>query len=185
MTDVCALPDLPYDRSALEPHVSGRIMEVHHDEHHAAYVKSANATLDRLQEMRGNSDFGAIAMLEKNLGFHVSGQVLHSVFWTNLSPEGGGEPDDALRALIDDTFGGFDAFRWQITEAAGTIQGSGWALALWVPVALASSCSRSTITRATTARARCRCLPSTHGSTPTTCSTRAERPSSSTPSGTS
>ena len=133
--DVYTLPDLPYDPGALEPHISGRIMELHHDKHHAAYVKGANTTLEKLHEMRGKGDFTTISMLEKNLAFHVSGHVLHSVFWTNLSPDGGGEPEGALADVIDDAFGGFSVFRQQMTEAAATIQGSGWALASWEPVA--------------------------------------------------
>src|SRR3954467_15171886 len=89
------LPDLPYDPGALEPHISGRIMELHHDKHHAAYVKGANTALEKLQETRTQNDFATISMLERNLAFHVSGHVLHSVFWTNLSPDGG-EPSGAL-----------------------------------------------------------------------------------------
>ena len=135
MSDTYALPDLAYDFAALEPHISGRIMELHHDKHHAGYVKGANTTLEKLQEMRGKGDFTALTMLERNLAFHVSGHILHSVFWTNLSPDGGGEPDGALAEILDDTFGGALAFRQQMTEAAATIQGSGWALASWEPTA--------------------------------------------------
>jgi Fe-Mn family superoxide dismutase len=133
--DLYVLPDLAYDPAALEPHISGRIMELHHDKHHAAYVKGANTALHKLEEIREKGDFTAISMLEKNLAFNVSGHVLHSVFWTNLSPDGGGEPTGDLGGLIDTTFGGFPAFRQQMTEAASTIQGSGWALASWEPVA--------------------------------------------------
>jgi superoxide dismutase, Fe-Mn family len=133
--DLYALPDLPYDPGALEPHISGRIMALHHDKHHAGYVKGANAALERLHDVREKGDFSLISMLEKNLAFNVSGHVLHSVFWTNLSPHGGGEPVGDLRGLIDETFGGFPTFRQQMTEAASTIQGSGWALASWEPVA--------------------------------------------------
>jgi Fe-Mn family superoxide dismutase len=135
MSDTYALPDLAYDFGALEPHISGRIMELHHDKHHAGYVKGANTALERLHEMRGKGDFTALTMLERNLAFHVSGHILHSVFWTNLSPDGGGEPDGALAEILDDTFGGALAFRQQMTEAAATIQGSGWALASWEPTA--------------------------------------------------
>lgn len=136
MTDtVYTLPDLPYDPGALEPHISARIMELHHDKHHAAYVKGANAALDKLSDIREKGDFSTIAMLEKNLAFHVSGHVLHSLFWTNLSPDGGGVPEGSLADALDETFGGFPAFRQQMTEAAATIQGSGWALASWEPVA--------------------------------------------------
>lgn len=135
MTEIYTLPDLPYDPGALEPHVNGRIMELHHRKHHAGYVKGANETLERLHEMRGKGDFSVVSMLEKNLAFHVSGHVLHSLFWTNLSPNGGGEPTGDLADVLDDTFGGVLPFRQQMQEAASTIQGSGWALASWEPVA--------------------------------------------------
>lgn len=92
MADTYTLPDSPYDAGALEPHISGRIMELHHAKHHAAYVKGANTALEQLAEARGELDFGAVSMLQKNLAFNVSGHVLHSLFWTNLSPDGGGEP---------------------------------------------------------------------------------------------
>ena len=135
MTEPYRLPDLPYDPGALEPHISGRIMELHHDKHHATYVKGANTALEKLEEMRANCDFATLAMLERNLAFNVSGHVLHGVFWTNLSPDGGGEPTGDLAETIGSTFGGFDAFKAQMKEAAATIQGSGWALASWEPVA--------------------------------------------------
>jgi Fe-Mn family superoxide dismutase len=133
--DIYALPDLEYDPGALEPHISGRIVSLHHDKHHAGYVKGANAALARLREVRLTEDFTAISMLEKDLAFIVSGHVLHSLLWTNLSPHGGGEPEGELAELIALTFGGFRLFRQQMTKAAATIQGSGWALASWEPVA--------------------------------------------------
>jgi Fe-Mn family superoxide dismutase len=130
-----ALPDLPYDYGALEPHVSGEIMELHHGKHHAAYVKGANAALENLADARDSDDFTMITKLQKDLAFHVSGHVLHSVFWTNLSPDGGGKPDGVLGEQIDQDFGSFDRFRAHMTEAANTVQGSGWALAAWEPAA--------------------------------------------------
>jgi Fe-Mn family superoxide dismutase len=129
------LPDLPYDQGALEPHISGEIMELHHGKHHAAYVKGANAALDNLAQARESDDFTMITKLQKDLAFHVSGHVLHSVFWTNLSPDGGGKPDGVLGEQIDQDFGSFDRFRAHMTEAANTVQGSGWALAAWEPEA--------------------------------------------------
>src|SRR6266478_851867 len=90
------LPDLPYDYAALEPHYSARLLELHHDKHHAAYVSGANTTLEKLAEARQKSDFAAINQLQKNLAFHLSGHVLHSLFWRNLSPHGGGEPQGEL-----------------------------------------------------------------------------------------
>jgi superoxide dismutase, Fe-Mn family len=128
------LPELDYDYGALEPHISGQIMELHHDKHHAAYVKGANTALEKLDTARGTADFSTISMLEKNLAFNLSGHVLHSVFWTNLSPDGGGEPTGELAEAIGTTFGGFASFRAQMIEAASTIQGSGWALASWEPI---------------------------------------------------
>jgi superoxide dismutase, Fe-Mn family len=129
------LPELPYDYAALEPHISGEIMELHHDKHHATYVKGANTALEELASARAGDDFDAITRLQKDLAFHVSGHVLHSLFWTNLSPNGGGEPTGELGEVLDATFDGFPGFRQQMTEAAASIQGSGWALASWEPVA--------------------------------------------------
>ncbi|MDQ3758226.1 MAG: superoxide dismutase [Actinomycetota bacterium] len=130
--EIYRLPDLPYDYGALEPHVSGRIMELHHDKHHAAYVKGANTALEKLHEARQSDEFDTITQLEKNLAFHLSGHVLHSIFWTNLAPDGG-DPSPALCERFDE-LGGIDRFRRHMTEAAATIQGSGWALAAWEPV---------------------------------------------------
>ena len=133
MPDVYTLPELRYDPAALEPHLCARIVELHHGKHHAAYVAGANKALERLAEMRAGGDFSLIAMLEKDLAFNVSGHVLHSVYWTNLSGAGGGEPTGELATTVDETFGSFDAFRSQLAAAAKAVQGSGWALASWDP----------------------------------------------------
>ena len=117
------LPDLPYDYSALEPHVSGQIMELHHDKHHAAYVAGANTTLEKLAGARDKDDFGPIVGLEKTLAFHISGHVLHSIFWKNLSPDGGGKPEGELADAIAEHLGSFDAFKAQLSEAATNVQG--------------------------------------------------------------
>ncbi len=128
---VYELPDLPYDYSALEPHISAQIMELHHDKHHAAYVKGANTALEKMAEARDKGDFGAINKLEKDLAFHLGGHVNHSVFWKNMSPDGGDKPDGELAAAIDEYFGSFDGFRSQFTENANAIQGSGWSILVW------------------------------------------------------
>jgi Fe-Mn family superoxide dismutase len=127
------LPSLAYDYGALEPHVAGRIMELHHGKHHAAYVEKANATLDAIAEARDRNDFAAIAPLERALSFHLSGHVLHSLFWSNLSPDGGGKPTGDLAAAITDGFGSFDRFRAQMIATAATVTGSGWAALVWEP----------------------------------------------------
>jgi Fe-Mn family superoxide dismutase len=128
------LPDLPYDFGALEPHYSGEILELHHDKHHAAYVTGANTTLEKLADSRDKEDFGAIVGLEKTLAFNVSGHVLHSIFWKNLSPDGGDKPDGDLGAALDEHFGSFDAFKAQLTQATATVQGSGWGVLAWEPL---------------------------------------------------
>jgi Fe-Mn family superoxide dismutase len=128
------LPDLPYDYSALEPHISGTIMELHHDKHHAAYVKGANDALEQLAQAREKQDFTRLAALERMLAFHLSGHVLHSIFWQNLMPKGGGRPKDDLAAAIQDGFGGFEKFQRQMNEAAASIMGSGWAALVWEPI---------------------------------------------------
>jgi Fe-Mn family superoxide dismutase len=129
------LPELPYAFGALEPHLSARIVELHHGKHHAAYVAGANTALEKLEEARTKGDFAAIAALERALAFNVSGHVLHSIFWTNLAPKAGGKPDGALAQAIDKDFGSFDAFKKQLTAAASTIMGSGWAALVWEPLA--------------------------------------------------
>ncbi|GAA1460771.1 superoxide dismutase [Nocardiopsis exhalans] len=126
-----SLPELPYDYAALEPWISGQIMELHHDKHHAAYVAGANGALEKLAAAREADDFSTITMLEKNLAFHLGGHVNHSVFWKNLSPEGGDKPEGELAAAIDDQFGSFDAFRAHFNAAATSLQGSGWAILAW------------------------------------------------------
>ncbi|MGD9798320.1 MAG: superoxide dismutase [Acidimicrobiia bacterium] len=129
-----SLPDLPYDVTALEPHYAAEALELHHDKHHAAYVTGANQTVERLAEARASEEFDAIVGLQKALAFHVSGHVLHSLFWKNLSPDGGGRPEGELAAAIDDAFGGFDALRSQLTAATTSVQGSGWGALAWEPL---------------------------------------------------
>jgi len=125
------LPDLQYDYGALEPHISARIMQLHHDKHHKTYVDGANTALEHLEEARGKGDFSRIAALEESLAFNLSGHVLHSIFWRNLSPDGGGKPAGELASAIDRDFGSFDQFKQQLTKAAATCMGSGWGALIW------------------------------------------------------
>jgi len=128
------LPDLPYDYAALEPHISARIMELHHDKHHKAYVDGANKGIEQLMEARKKNDFHLIAAIEHALAFNVSGHVLHSIFWQNMSPDGGDRPKGELARLIDRDFGSFDVFKKQLLNAAQTIMGSGWGALVFDPV---------------------------------------------------
>jgi Fe-Mn family superoxide dismutase len=117
-------------------------MQLHHDKHHAAYVKKANETLEKLDEARDKSDFTPIGGLEKALAFNLSGHVLHSLFWRNMTPKGGGRPKGELANAITRDFGSFDGFQKQITEVAGTIMGSGWGALVYEPMAGRLLCSQ-------------------------------------------
>jgi Fe-Mn family superoxide dismutase len=128
------LPDLPYDYADLEPHMSAKILELHHGKHHAAYVKNANAVLERLEEARKKEDFTSLAAFEKSLAFNLSGHVLHSIFWQNMKKDGGGEPQGSLASAINRDLGGFQMFQRQMSEVAATIMGSGWAALVWEPI---------------------------------------------------
>lgn len=125
------LPDLDYDYGSLAPHIAPEIMELHHGKHHAAYVAGANAALEQLAEARDKGSFGLINKLEKDLAFHLGGHINHSVFWKNMSPEGGGVPEGELAAAIAEFFGSFDAFKAQFGANANAIQGSGWSMLVW------------------------------------------------------
>jgi Fe-Mn family superoxide dismutase len=128
------LPDLPYDYAALEPHISAKIMELHHDKHHATYVAGANTALAQLAEARDTGNLANVNKLEKDLAFNLGGHVNHSIFWTNLSPNGGDKPTGELEAAINEFFGSFDKFVAHFTAAATGIQGSGWAVLSWDPL---------------------------------------------------
>ncbi len=128
------LPDLAYDYGALEPHISARIMELHHSKHHKAYVDGANNALAGLEEARETGNFANINRLEKDLAFHLGGHINHSIFWTNLAPKSGGAPEGELAAAIDEFFGSFEKFQAHFTAVSMGIQGSGWGVLSWDPV---------------------------------------------------
>lgn len=122
------LPELPYASNALEPHVDTKTMEIHHGKHHAAYVSKLNAAIEgtdmagkSLDElMVSNSDNAAV---RNNGGGHWN----HSLFWSIMSPNGGGQPSGALASAIESAFGSYDAFKEKFSTAAATRFGSGWA----------------------------------------------------------
>ena len=128
------LPELDYDYGALEPHISGRIMELHHSKHHNTYVGGANTALEKLAEAREKEDYASTPLLLKNLQFNLGGHTNHSIFWKNLTPNGQGRPEGELAAAIDEYFGSFEKFQAQFTQAALTIQGSGWAILAYEPI---------------------------------------------------
>ena len=125
------LPELAYDYSALEPYISGEIMELHHSKHHAAYVAGANTALEKMAEARDTNNFAAIAGLEKALAFNLGGHINHSIFWTNMSPTGGDKPIGSLAIAINENFGSFENFQTHFINNAMTVMGSGWSILAW------------------------------------------------------
>jgi Fe-Mn family superoxide dismutase len=128
-----ALPDLPYDKSALEPHIDARTMEIHHDKHHAGYTNKLNEALEKHTQLHGKSIEeilrsidsvpDAIRTAVRNNG---GGYANHDLFWTVMGPKAGGKPSGSLATAIDATFGSFDEFKNKLTSAAGGQFGSGW-----------------------------------------------------------
>ena len=128
------LPELTYDKSALEPHIDARTMEIHHDKHHATYVNNLNAALEKAPDLADKSIDALIADLasvpedirtavRNNGGGHFN----HSLFWSVIGPNAGGSPSGELAAAIDRDLGGFDAFKEAFAKAGATRFGSGWA----------------------------------------------------------
>ncbi len=129
-----SLPSLPYDYNALEPHIDARTMEIHHGKHHQTYVNNLNAALEKHPELEDKS----LEELIANLGvvpedIHTAvrnnggGHLNHSMFWTVMSPNGGGQPTGDLASAIDSAFGGFASFQEDFAKAGATRFGSGWA----------------------------------------------------------
>lgn len=127
------LPPLPYAYGALMPYISEEIMKLHHTKHHQAYVDGLNKAELKLQEARQTGDFSLIKHWSRELAFHGSGQYLHTIFWNNMSPRGGGKPTGELLQEIEKYFGSFESFQNQFTEAAKAVEGVGWAILVWSP----------------------------------------------------
>ena len=123
------LPPLPYAYNALEPVISARIMELHHDKHHAGYVKGANAAFEKLEKARkGELEINTREVL-RDLSFHLNGHILHSIFWKNLKPpEENNTPGGKIADLIDKSFGSFEAFKKEFSATAKSVEGVGWAV---------------------------------------------------------
>ena len=123
------LPDLPYAFDALEPHIDAQTMEIHHDRHHAAYTNNLNAAIEgtdlegkSIEDILTNLDVTNMAVRNNGGGFYN-----HNLFWTVMSPNGGGAPTGDLAVAIDQAFGSFEAMKEAFNKAAATRFGSGWA----------------------------------------------------------
>lgn len=128
-TRLYVLPKLAYGYKDLAPSMSEEQLTIHHTKHHQAYVNGANAILQKLDKTRKEgADLDMKATL-KELSFNIGGHLLHSLFWGNLAPagKGGGKPAKTLGAALDKEFGSFDRFRKEFTQAAVSVEGSGWA----------------------------------------------------------
>jgi Fe-Mn family superoxide dismutase len=137
------LPDLPYDHAALEPHIDARTMEIHHGKHHQAYVDNANKALDGTEwaDRSVEDILASLDILPEDIRTAVrnnaGGHANHSLFWTIMSPDGGGEPEGDLAAAIDDTFGGVAELKDAINDAGVKRFGSGWSWLVWDGTGLA------------------------------------------------
>jgi Fe-Mn family superoxide dismutase len=128
------LPPLPYATDALEPYIDAETMTLHHDRHHAAYVKGLNEAEKALTEARAAGNFEYVQHWSRKVAFNGGGHFLHALFWKVMAPHGdggGGAPDGAVAELINRDFGSFDAFKAHFSAAATGVEGSGWALLLY------------------------------------------------------
>ncbi len=127
------LPSLPYDYDALEPHISEQVVTWHHDTHHQGYVNGLNAAEETLAEGRDTGDHSGAAGAMESVTHNGCGHYLHTLFWENMGPNGGGEPDGELRDRIEEDFGSYEAWKGEF-EAAASAAG-GWALLVYDPIA--------------------------------------------------
>ena len=136
MSDEYKLPDLPYAYNALEPYIDEATMRLHHGKHHAAYVAGLNAALKKLEDARAKGDFSAIQALSKAVAFHGSGHAMHALFWQVMCPSSQSKAptSGALYDALTRDFGYMDAFRKHFSEAAKTVEGSGWAVLAYEPI---------------------------------------------------
>ena len=122
---IYSLPELPYAYDALEPVCDEKTMRIHHDKHHAGYVKGLNAAMEKLDEARRSEDYAAVKALSAELAFNGSGHILHSLFWHSMTPKGSSIPKELEKALVE-SFGSVKACQGQFAAAAKTVEGSGW-----------------------------------------------------------
>jgi len=123
------LPELPYEYKGLEPYISEEQLKIHHQKHHQAYANGANAIFEKLEKARKDGADLDVKSTLKELSFQIGGHILHSLFWPNLAPasKGGGKPGGALGDAIGKEFGSFERFKKEFTQAAVSVEGSGWA----------------------------------------------------------
>lgn len=127
------LPPLPYKADALEPHYDARTLQIHHDKHHAGYVRGLNGAMEKLQAARSNGDYKTIKALSRALAFAGSGHVLHCLFWHSMTPEGSEMPEPLAQAMTN-SFGSVDHGIAQFAAATKAVEASGWGVLAWEPI---------------------------------------------------
>jgi len=129
----CRQRPLPYPYDALEPHLDKETLMIHYEKHHAGYVKNLNKTLQRLSAARESGDFTLIKHLTREMAFHGSGHVLHTLYWENMTPMTIGGPTGELLTAMERSFGSFDRFRSEFSAATNSVEGSGWGILAMEP----------------------------------------------------
>jgi len=127
------LPPLPYEYDALEPHISEQVVTWHHDTHHQGYVDGLASAEETLAGNRESGDYGGTVGALGDVTHNGCGHYLHTLFWENMHPDGGGEPDGELRERIEEDFGSYEGWKGEFEAAAGAA--GGWALLVYDPVA--------------------------------------------------
>ena len=131
-----SLPKLPYDYKALEPYLSELQLTLHHDKHHLAYVNGANAIFAKLDKARQENTEIDVKSTLKDLSFHIGGHMLHTTFWNSMAPQGkggGGKPEGPIAEALMKEFGSFERFKKEFSQAAASVEGSGWAALVMHP----------------------------------------------------
>ncbi|TCT25625.1 superoxide dismutase [Melghiribacillus thermohalophilus] len=125
------LPPLPYEYDALEPYISREIMKLHHSKHHKSYVEGLNQAEKMIHKWSKSKNHHMLRHWMREQSFNGSGHFLHTIFFSNMSPKGGGRPSGELFDRIERDFGSYDRFKKLFTEAAQSVQGNGWAMLVW------------------------------------------------------
>lgn len=127
------LPPLPYAYNALEPFIDEQTMRLHHDIHHKSYVDGLNKAEKEMKKARDTGDYSLIKHWEREAAFNGAGHYLHTIFWNNMKPHGGGSPTGPLAREIERSFGSIESFAHHFSQAAEKVEGGGWAILIWSP----------------------------------------------------
>ena len=125
------LIELPYEYDALQPAISRQVLEWHHDVHHQGYINGMNSAEEDLEEQRKKGDFSSTGSILRNFTHNFCGNMLHEIFWHNMSSNGGGKPEGELMEAIEEEFGSYENWKKEFVAAAKSA--SGWALLVYIP----------------------------------------------------